>query len=57
MAVFACMEPITNASAAMFASTIMKMLLRYGFCHMAVLDKDTKFFGVCSNTLVLLQIN
>ncbi len=54
---FACMEPITNTSAATFASAIMKMLLRYGFCHMAVLDKDTKFFGVCSDTLDLLEIN
>ncbi len=35
----------------------MKMLLRYGFCHTAVLDKDSKFFGVCSKALDLLKIN
>jgi hypothetical protein len=35
----------------------MKMLLRYGFCHTAVLDKDSKFFGVCREALDLLQIN
>jgi hypothetical protein len=54
---FACMEPITNASAATFASAIMKMLLRYGFCHTAMLHKGTKSFGVCSKALDLLQIN
>jgi hypothetical protein len=35
----------------------MKILLRYSFCHMAVLDKDAKFFGVCSEALDLLQIH
>ncbi len=42
---FACMEPITNPSATTFASAIMRILLRYGFCHMAVLDKDSKFLA------------
>jgi len=41
---FACMEPISHASATTFASAIMKILLCYGFCHTAVLDKDAKFF-------------
>jgi hypothetical protein len=54
---FACMEPITNPSATTFASAIMNMLLRYGFCHTAVLDKDSKFFGTCSKALDLLKIN
>jgi hypothetical protein len=52
---FACMEPITNLSATTFASAIMKILLRYGFCHTAVLDKDSKFFGTCSEALDLLK--
>ena len=51
------MEPITHASATTFASVIMKMLLCYGFCHTAVLDKDAKYVGVCSEALDLLQIN
>ena len=50
------MEPIANASATTFDSAIMKILLRYGFCHTAVMDKDAKFFGVCSKALDLLQI-
>jgi hypothetical protein len=45
---FSCMEPISHASATTFASAIMKILLCYGFCHTAVLDKYAKFFGVCS---------
>jgi hypothetical protein len=35
----------------------MKIILRYGFCHTVVLDKDSKFFGVCREALDLLQIN
>jgi hypothetical protein len=41
---FACMEPISHASATSFSSAIMKILLRYGFCHTAVLDKDATSF-------------
>jgi hypothetical protein len=57
MCSFACMEPVTNPSATTFASAIMRILLRYGFCHTAILDKDTKFYGVCHEALDLLQIN
>jgi hypothetical protein len=35
----------------------MRILLRYGICATAVLDKDSKFFGVCREALDLLQIN
>jgi hypothetical protein len=54
---FASMEPIEHANSKIFASAIMKIPLRYGFCHTVVLDKDSKFFGVCSEALDLLQIN
>ena len=54
---FASMEPIQHANSKNFASAIMKIQLRYGFCHTIVLDKDSKFFGVCSDALDLLQIN
>jgi hypothetical protein len=57
MCSFACMEPITRASATTFASAIMKILLRYGFCHTIVLDKDSKFFGVCRKAIDLLKLN
>ena len=51
------MEPITNANATTYASGIMKIILRYGFCHTVVLDKDSKFFSVCREALDLLNIN
>ncbi len=35
----------------------MKIQLRYGFCHTILLDKDSKFFGVCWEALDLLKIN
>jgi hypothetical protein len=57
MCTFAAMEPITNANATTYASGIMKIILRYGFCHTVVLDKDSKFFGVCREALDLLNIN
>jgi hypothetical protein len=40
-----------------FASAIMKIIMRYGFCHTVVLDKGSKFFGVCRKLLDLLMIN
>jgi hypothetical protein len=57
MCSFACLEPVTNPSATTFASAIMNLLLHYAFCHTAVLDKDSKFYGVCRKALDLLQIN
>ncbi len=57
MCTFAAMEPIPNPSATSFASAIMKIILRYGFCHTVVLDKDIKFLGVCREALDLLHIN
>jgi len=35
----------------------MKILLRYGFCHTVVLDKDSKFFGVSREAIDLLKTN
>ncbi len=54
---FASMEPIQHPNSKTFASRIMKIQLRYGFCHTVVLDKDSKFFGVCHEALNLLHIN
>ena len=53
----AAMEPVSNPSATTFALAIMKIILRYGFCHTVVLDKDSKFLGICREALDLLQIN
>jgi hypothetical protein len=57
MSGFASMEPIQQANSKNFASGIMKIQLSYGFCHTVVLDKDSKFFGVCHKALDLLHIN
>ncbi len=57
MCTFGALEPVTGASATMFASAIMKIQLRYGFCHTIVLDKDSTFLGVCRKALDLLKIN
>jgi len=55
---FASMEPtIQHANSKNFVSGIMKIQLRYGFCHTVVLDKDSKFFVICRKALDLLQIN
>jgi hypothetical protein len=54
---FASIEPIQHANSKNFASEIMKIQLRYGFCHTVVLDTDSKFFGVCHKALNLLHIN
>jgi hypothetical protein len=57
MCTFAAMEPISNANATTYASAIMKIILCFGFCHTVVLNKDSKFFGICRKSLDLLQIN
>jgi hypothetical protein len=54
---FASMEPIPHANSKNFASAIMRIQLRYGFCHTIVLDKDSKFSSVCREALDLLHIN
>ena len=57
MGTFGALEPVTGANATTFTSAIMKIQLRYAFCHTIVLDKDSKFFGVCREALDLLKIN
>ncbi len=54
---FASMESILHANSKNFASAIMRIQLRYGFCYTIVLDKDSKFYSVCREALDLLQIN
>ena len=53
----ASMEPIPHANSKNFASAIMQIQLRYGFCHTIVLDKDSKFYSICREALDLLHIN
>jgi hypothetical protein len=57
MCTFGALEPVTGTNATTFASTIMKIQLRYGFCHTIVLNKDSIFFCVCREALDLLKIN
>jgi hypothetical protein len=57
MSQFASMEPIQHTNSKNFASGIMKIQLHYGFCHTVVLDKDSKFVGVCRKAFNLLHIN
>jgi hypothetical protein len=57
MCSFGILEPVTGATASTFASAIMKLQLCFGFCHAVVLDKDSKFFSICRESLDLLKIN
>ncbi len=57
MCTFAAMEPISNPNATTYTFAIMKIILRFGFCHTVVLNKDSKFFGICRESLDLLQID
>jgi hypothetical protein len=54
---FLAMEPIPHANLTNFAAGIMKIQLRFGFCHTIVLDKESKFFGVFKEAVDPLQIN
>ncbi len=57
MCTFATMEPVSTANATTYASAIMKIMLRFGFCHTCVLDKDSNFYGMCRKALDLLKVN
>ena len=57
MCSFACMEPVSHATAESFASAIMKIQLRFGLCHTIVIDKDSKFLSVFRESMDLLKIN
>ncbi len=54
---FSAMETVQHANSTTFASGIMKIQLRFGFCHTIVLDKDSKFLGAFKEAVNLLQIN
>ena len=48
MCSFGILKLVASATASTFASAIMKMQLRFGFCHTVVLDKDSKdWFSSC----------
>ncbi len=57
MCTFAAMEPVSTANATTYTSAIMKIMLQFGFCHTCILDKDSKFYGVCPEALDLLKVN
>jgi hypothetical protein len=57
MCTFVIIELIMNAIATTYPSAIMKIILHSSFCHTCILDKDSKYFGVCHKALDLLQIN
>lgn len=57
MTSFAVSEATADANAAAFAESLMKIQLRFGFCHTIVVDKDSKFRGVFAETADLLGIN
>ncbi len=54
---FSIMELIPYANSINIAYDIIKIQLRFGFCHKVVLNKDSKFFGVFKEAVDLLQIN
>jgi hypothetical protein len=55
MCLFGVLKLISNTDATTFASAIMKNMLRFGFSHTVVLNKDSKFFGVFHKSLDLLK--
>jgi hypothetical protein len=57
MCSFGILEHVTGATESTIAFTIMTMQLRFDFCHTVDLDKDSKFFSICRESLDLLKIN
>jgi hypothetical protein len=54
---FAAIEPVKHATSQTFASAVIKIQLKFGLCHMIILDKDSKFFCAFKEVCNLLQLN
>eukprot|EP00956_Cyclotella_meneghiniana_P028882 scaffold68484_cov41-Cyclotella_meneghiniana.AAC.4 len=54
---FGVLEGVTCENSESFASALMKIMLRYGFCHTIVVDKDSKFYSVFRQTADLLKLH
>eukprot|EP00956_Cyclotella_meneghiniana_P037471 scaffold139294_cov71-Cyclotella_meneghiniana.AAC.1 len=54
---FGALEGVTMENAETFAAALMKIMLRYGFCHTVVVDKDSKFYSVFRQTADLLKLH
>ena len=57
MTSFGICEPTAEQNSSAFTSALMKIWLSFGFSHTIVVDKDSKFLGVFSQTAALLNIN
>jgi hypothetical protein len=56
MCTFGTLKSVAGTNTTTFALAIMKIQLRYGFCHTVVLDKDSKFYRVfCSSLCIFLR--
>jgi hypothetical protein len=53
---FSTIETIHRANLTTFASGIMKIQLRFGFCHRIVLDKDSNFGGHSRRPLIYFKL-
>jgi phosphatidylserine synthase len=57
MTAFAVIQPVKTKDSKGFASTLMRVLLHFGLCHILVIDKASAFFGVFREVIELLQLN
>ena len=57
MTSFGIYEPTYEQNASAFDSSFMNIWLRFGFSHTIMVDKDSKFLVVFSQTGALLNIN
>ena len=57
MCTFAVGEPVSKLSSTTFAQALMSIMLRFGFAHTVVLDKDSKFLSVFKEMCQLLTLN
>ena len=57
MTSFGIYEPTYEQNESAFDSALMNIWLRFGFSHTIMVDKDSKFLVVFSQTAALLNIN
>ena len=57
MCTFAVAEPVSKTDSTIYAQALLMIMLRFGFAHTIVLDKDSKFYATFAQTCQLMNLN
>ena len=50
MSTFAVAEPVSKTDSTIYAQALLMIMMRFGFAHTILLDKDSKFYATFTHT-------